>query len=266
MNLILKGKSVVITGGASGIGRSVAEEFLKEGANVAVFSRTDSKVKEFLAVMSERFGKGRVYGESLSVTDPLQVRNFAEHVIEKFGKIDIWVNNAGVAVNRPFMEFSREEWDYINSINLVGVWECSKIAAKYMIEQKQGVIINISSYAALIPHAGGAIYAATKAAVSSLTKTFAAELAPYGIRVVGIIPGMIRTAIAKENISKYEEKYLENISMKRLGEPKDLAKPIVFLASEAAGYITGTDVEITGGKYAVQNSDWPWEVKRKKIF
>lgn len=261
MELNLKGKTVVITGGTSGIGRAVAVEFLREGANVAVFSRTRDRVERFIRDMTEKFGEKKVYGEVASVTNQEEVENFSKNVVEKYGTIDVWINNAGVAINKPFMEFSQEDWKYIQGINLEGVWTCTRVVAPYMKQQECGVIINISSYASLIPHAGGAIYAATKAAVSSLTKTLAAELAPYNIRVVGIIPGMIQTDIAKENILKFKDKYIKDISMKRLGEAADLAKPIVFLSSEAAGYITGTDIEITGGKYAVQNSDWAWEVK-----
>lgn len=262
MDLNLKNKTVVITGGTIGIGRATAVEFLREGANVAVFSRKKENVAQFVKEMSEEFSAEKVYGESADVTDEEQVKCFAENVNRHFGSIDIWINNAGIAINKPFMEFTKEDWDSINRINLEGVWNCARIAASYMREQESGVIINISSYASLIPHAGGAIYAATKAAVSSLTKTLAAELAPYGVRVVGIIPGMIRTNIAKENIAKFEAKYVRDISMKRLGVPEDLAKPIVFLCSDAAGYISGTDIEITGGKYAVQNSDWAWDVKK----
>ena len=128
-----------------------------------------------------------------------------------------------------------------------------------MMEQKSGVIINISSYASKIPHAEGAVYAASKAAVSSLTKTLAANLAPYNIRVMGIIPGMIQSDISEDSIKVNRASYVQNIAMKRLGVPEDLAKPIVFVCSDAASYMSGFDMEITGGKYAAQNTDWPWE-------
>ncbi len=264
MDLKLSGKGVVITGGTKGIGKAIGEEFLREGARVAVFSRNPRRVEEFLEEMGGRYGRDRVFGRALDVSQEEAVEAFAREAAGQFGGIQVWVNNAGVAINKPFLEFTPEDWSYINEINLGGVWRCSRAAARQMMGQEGGVIINISSYAALIPHAGGAIYAATKAGVSSLTKTLAAELAPYNIRVVGIIPGMIETDIARENIGKYKENYVREISMKRLGRPEDLAKPAVFLASPAAGYITGTDIEITGGKYAVQNSDWAWEVKDSK--
>ena len=134
-----------------------------------------------------------------------------------FGRIDVWVNNAGIAINKFFLDYTEEEWDRIQSINLKGVWNGCRAAAPYMQEQESGVIINISSFAAKIPLADGPIYAASKAGVSSLTKTLAADLAPWGIRVMGVIPGMIRTAISEENIRVNEEKFVQAISMKRLG-------------------------------------------------
>lgn len=263
MDLGLNGKVVVITGGAAGIGKATAKEFLREGAYVAVCGRRADKVKEFCEEM-KNLGYARVYGESLDVRSKDAVKEFAIHVFEKFGSIDVWMNNAGIAIDKPFMESTDEEWNKIIGTNLEAVWNCIRTAAPYMMKQEKGVFINISSYAAKIPSAGGAIYAAAKAGVSSLTKTLAAELAPYNIRVLGIIPGMINTEISKKNIKSNREKLISNISMKRLGEAEDLAKPIVFLSSDAAGYMSGFDVEITGGKFAAQNTDWPWEIKKLK--
>ena len=262
MELNLKGKVVVITGGAAGIGRATSIEFLKEGAIVAVCGRRNEKIEKFYTEMSN-LGY-QVYGEALNIRDCKAVQRFAENIIHKFGKIDIWVNNAGVALDKPFWEFTKEEWDNIVETNLEAVWNCTRICARYMMEKESGVIINISSYASKIPIAGGPIYAATKAGVSSLTKSFASELAPYNIRVIGIVPGMINTEISKKNIAENKDKLISNISMKRLGEAEDLAKPIVFLSSDAAGYMSGFDVEITGGKYATQNTDWPWRIKNER--
>ena len=128
-----------------------------------------------------------------------------------------------------------------------------------MKKQHSGVIINASSFAALIPHANGAVYAATKAGVSSLTKTSGASLAPFGIRVIGYIPGMIVSEISQEFISQYREKFVKDISAGRLGVPEDLAKPVVFLSSDAAQYITACDIQITGGKFAVQDASLAWK-------
>lgn len=264
MELGLKDKTVVITGGASGIGRAVAEEFLQEGARVAFFGRSASKIDRFLEKMKEAGVEAeRLYGQVLDVQDEEGVFRFAQTVFEKFGTIDVWVNNAGIAIDKPFLDYTQKEWDCIMGVNLKGVFHSIQAVSPYMMKQKKGVIINISSYASIIPSAGGAIYAASKAGVSSLTKTLAAELAPYGIRMLGIVPGMINTEISYENIKNNRESLLRNIAMKRLGGAEDLAKPIVFLASDAAGYVDGFDVQITGGKFSAQNTDWPWERKEE---
>lgn len=144
-------------------------------------------------------------------------------------------------------------------IDLEGVFFGTRIAADYMMRQKSGVIINASSFAALIPHANGAVYAVAKAGVSSLTKTSGASLAPYGIRVLGYIPGMIVTDIREHFVSEYHDKFVKDIPAGRLGTPEDLAKPVVFLTSDAARYITACDIEITGGKFAVQDVSMPWK-------
>ncbi|MDO4260711.1 MAG: SDR family oxidoreductase [Eubacteriales bacterium] len=263
MDLHMNGKTVVITGGTAGIGRAVALAFLKEGANVAVFSRREQKVTEFTEEMSAQFGPERILGDVLDVTDAGQMTRFADRVRERFGSLDVWVNNAGVKIDRFFTDYTSDEWEYVMRVNVQGVWEGAKIAASHMKSQRSGVIVNISSFASKIPHAGQSLYAASKAAVSSLTRTMAAELAPFGIRVVGVVPGMIKTDIARENIRQFGDKYVNDIAMRRLGEPEDLADPIVFLCSGAASYITGVDVEISGGKFSVQNSPYPWAEAEK---
>lgn len=258
MDLHLNGKVVVITGGAGGIGGATGEEFLREGVRLAVCGRSEAKLRHYAEKMGSA-GYSPVFYECADVADESEIKRFVEHVIKEFGKIDIWINNAGIAINKYFLDFTDEDWNNIQGINLKGVWTCCRAVAPYMMEQKSGVIINISSYASKIPHAEGSVYAASKAAVSSLTKSLAADLAPYNIRVVGIIPGMIQCDISKESIKENKAEYVQNIAMKRLGVPEDLAKPIVFVSSDAAGYMSGFDMEITGGKYAAQNTDWPWE-------
>lgn len=259
MDLHLKGKVAVISGGATGIGKAIAKEYLKEGVQVAVFGRRLQVLEEFAKEASEEGYS--IYYETADVSKPDEVRAFAGRVAEKFGHIDIWINNAGIAINRRFMDFTAEEWEQINRINLDGVFWGIRIAAEHMIPQGSGVIINASSFAALIPHANGAVYAATKAGVSSLTKTAGASLAPYGIRVLGYIPGMILTGISEEFISEYQEKFVKDIPAGRIGRPEDLAKPVVFLSSDAAAYITACDIEITGGKFAVQDAAMAWRDK-----
>lgn len=260
MDLNLKGKTVVITGGATGIGRAAAQEFLREGANVAVLGRRLEPLKEFAEEMA-REGFDICY-ESCDVTDPEGVEAYARRVRERFGSLDVWVNNAGIAINKPFLDFTGEDWERISAINLKAVIDCTQIAARLMKEEGGGVILNASSFCARIPHANGVLYAATKAAVSNLTRSTAAALAPYGIRVVGYIPGMIVTPISEEMVAQYQEKFTKDIALGRLGRPEDLAKPLVFLASDAARYITGIDLEISGGKFTVQDCAMPWRFAR----
>ena len=260
MDLNLTGKTVVITGGATGIGRAAAWEFLREGANVAVLGRRLEPLEEF-AQEVEQEGFKLCY-ESCDVTDPERVEGYARRVREKFGSLDVWVNNAGIGINKPFLDFTREDWDQISAINLRAVIDCTQIAARIMKDQGGGVILNASSFCAKIPHANGVLYAATKAAVSNLTRSTAAALAPFGIRVVGYIPGMIVTPISEEMVAQYREKFTKDIALGRLGRPEDLAKPLVFLASDAARYITGIDLEISGGKFTVQDCAMPWRFAR----
>jgi NAD(P)-dependent dehydrogenase (short-subunit alcohol dehydrogenase family) len=261
MDLRLKGKSVVITGGGTGIGKEAAKEFAREGAVVSVCGRTLSKLQ---AMQEEAKSEGlTIHIYQADVVDFKAVETMAARIASDSGGIDVWINNAGVSVNKPIMEFTRDDWNFVMETNLAGVFEGARIAARHMIKQgRGGVIINTSSYNAKIPHSNGGIYAASKAGVSNLTKTFAANLAPYGIRVISIIPGMIETEISRDIISKNRSLYIQNIALQRLGRPEDLAKPMVFLASEGAGYITGVDIEIHGGKYDVQDSPAPWEWKK----
>ena len=259
MDLHLKGKTAVITGGGTGIGKATALEFAKEGVHIAVCGRRCEPLEEMEKIFRDK--QYDFYSEQCDVSDHNAMEEFAWNVYQKYGSIDIWVNNAGIAIDKALLDYTDEDWDQVMSIDLRAVFDCTRLAAFYMRKgRKGGVILNASSYASLIPHANGAIYAAAKSAVSSLTKTSAANLAPYGIRVIGYVPGMINTGISKESIAKFGQDLVKNISLQRLGNPEDLAKPLVFLTSDAARYITGTDIEITGGKFAVQDCSLGWSM------
>lgn len=260
MDLHLKGKSVVITGGGTGIGKEAAKEFAREGARVSICGRRLNRLEEVKAELKAEGLDLDVY--QLDVCDTGAMKKMADEIAAKNGGIDVWFNNAGVAINKPVMEFTKEDYDYVMKINLESVYEGCRIAGRHMIDQgRGGVILNTSSFVTKIPHSEGTLYAASKAGVNSLTRTFAANFAPYGIRVVGIIPGMIITEISTESVKKNEALYVQNVPMHRLGKPEDLAKPIAFAASDACSYITGVEIEVSGGKYAVQNSEYPWKVK-----
>ncbi len=258
MDLHLKDKVVVITGGGTGIGKAAAREFLREGARVWVLGRREEVLSQFAR---EAEAEGYVLGyESCDVTDRKAVEETADRILRETGRLDVWINNAGIAIDKPFLDFTDEDYERIISINQKAVFMGTQIAAERMKRQKSGVILNASSYCAKIPHANGVLYAATKAAVSNMTRSTAAALAPYGIRVCGYIPGMIVTPISESMIGQYKEQFIKDISLRRLGRPEDLAKPLVFLASDAAAYITGIDLEISGGKFAAQNCAMAWKL------
>ena len=256
MDLQLTGKVVVITGGTAGIGAACATAFLAEGCRVAVCGRSQDKLDAFKADMAARGHELFVY--VADVANQQDLKNFAQQVYENYGRIDIWVNNAGISQKAKLIEMSAADWDNIMAINLKSVFLGSQVAARYMRQGKGGVILNASSYAAVIPSAGGGAYAASKAAVSSLTRTLAAELAPYNIRVNGYIPGVIATEMNTKRLAEQPEATVGQIALNRAGDAREVAAGIVFLASGAASYITGTDLEISGGKFAVQIPSDPW--------
>ena len=261
MDLNMTGKSVVVTGGGSGIGKEVAKAFAREGALVTICGRRLNRLEE---VQNELKAEGielDVFQADVSKVEDIQA--LADYVSAKRG-IDIWVNNAGIDINKPVMEFVPEDFDKMLDTNLRSVYNGCRIAGKIMMDQgKGGVIVNTSSYVTKIPHSNGAIYSATKAGVSSFTRTFAASFAPYGIRVVGVLPGKIATEIAAESIRLNEAMYVQNIPLRRIPGPEEVAKPYVFIASDACSYMTGVEIELSGGKYAVQDSEEPWRVAGK---
>lgn len=258
MELGLNGKSVVITGGATGIGKAAVMEFLREGCHVSILGRRQEKLDAVCQQVRE-MGYD-ILARSVDIRDEAALRRFADEVEAQYGGIDVWINNAGANHIQGLMEYSRQEFSDMVDLLLVSVFSGCQIAAEHMKKAgKGGVILNASSFAALIPNAGRAPYSACKAAVSSLTRTFAAELASSHIRVVSYIPGMFDTDMNKEKIAADPDFYLRSIPMRRFGQPEDLAKVLVFLSSDCAGYINGVDVEVSGGKFCVQNPQYSYQ-------
>ena len=258
MELNLRDKSVLITGGSAGIGKAIAFEFLNEGANVSICGTSEAKLK---ATQEEAKSKGfNLVVYQVDVTSKEQLEDMAEQIAQKNGGIDVWINNAGVDLHHTVLDFPVEDYDRVMKTNLYAVFEGCRIAGEHMIKQgRGGVIINASSYTVNIPHTRGSVYAASKAAVSSFTKSIAANFAPYGIRVVGYQPGMVETEMTKEMCARNRDLYIQNVPLGRLGHPEDIAKPVAFLASDACSYITGFDIQVSGGKYSVQDSRFSWE-------
>ncbi|CCJ33619.1 3-oxoacyl-[acyl-carrier-protein] reductase [Caloramator australicus] len=243
---MLKGKVALITGAAKGIGRAIAEKFAKEGANLVINYRTS---QDNLKELEEKLmGYGSevllVQGDVKNYGD---AENIVKAAIEKFGKIDILVNNAGITRDNLLMRMSLEDFDEVLDVNLKGAFNVIKAGLPFLIKQKSGRIINISSVIGIIGNAGQANYAASKAGLIGLTKSVAKEIASRNITVNAIAPGYIVTDMTGKLPEKIKEKMMELIPLKRLGNPEDVANLAAFLASDMASYITGQVINVDGG-------------------
>ena len=241
------GKVVVITGSGKGIGKATALAFAKEGYSVVT---NDKNAKPVEDVAKEIIDKGgTAYSIRADISDPAEVDQLITGAIEKFGRIDVLVNNAGIQNPKEFLEMSVEEWKKVIDVNLTGTFLCSQRAAKYMAKQGGGVIINISSVHQVIPRPLYAHYAASKGGVKLLTETMALELADKNIRVNAIAPGAIETDMNKDIMADIKKKreLLSMIPMHRMGKPEEIAGMAVFLASDKAKYVTGATFFVDGG-------------------
>lgn len=234
----LEGKVALITGGAKGLGQAMAETFAREGAKVIAADMAD------LTYTHEN-----VEGVKLNVTDVNNVQEVYDYVIEKYGRIDILVNNAGVTKDALTRKMTEEAWDFVIDVNLKGVFNLTKLVGPQMQANGGGSIINISSVVGVYGNIGQANYAATKAGVIGLTKTWAKEFAMKGgnVRVNAIAPGYIMTDILKTVPQELLDKFAALTMLGRLGEPQEIANGALFLASDEASYLTGQVVEINGG-------------------
>lgn len=263
MDLGYEGKVVGITGAASerGIGFAIARRMLEEGAQVFICDLKQEAVDAAAAALS-RFGTVRGY--ACDVSSEESVKAMFDRAVEDFGGVDVFVSNAGIYPQCPLMDMTVSQWDTVMGVNLRSVFIGAQQAFRAM-KDKGGVIINAASYAAVIGSAGSGAYAASKSAVFSLTKTLAAELAPWKIRVCGYIPGVIHTGMTAPVVDQRGDQMLSQIALHRLGKAEDVANAVAWLASDAASYITGTFIEISGGKLCVQNPDYAyarWEAER----
>jgi len=256
MDINLKGKVAVVTGGTAGIGLATAELFAREGARVAVCSRSKSNVEGAVRDLGR---KGlEVHGKPVDVSSRKDLFAFADEVESKFGGIDIWVSNAGIMIEKKIIDTSEEEWRRTLGINLDSVYYGGLIAADKLRKRGGGVLINAASFATLMPSVGSGAYAATKAAIGNMTRTLAGELAPYNIRVVGFIPGVIETPMTERWIAAKGKVLASQHALQRVGKASELANALLFLASDYASFITGTCMEVTGGKFCVQNPSDAW--------
>ncbi|TFE02726.1 3-oxoacyl-[acyl-carrier-protein] reductase [Jeotgalibacillus salarius] len=242
----LEGKTAIVTGASRGIGRSIAIELAKNGANVVVnYSGSEEKAKETAKEVEASGVRALVIRADVSNADDVQA--MLKETIGEFGSIDILVNNAGITKDNLLMRMKEEEWDQVMDINLKGVFLTTKAAARPMMKQRKGKIINVSSIVGVMGNAGQANYVASKAGVIGLTKTSAKELAARGINVNAVAPGFIETDMTDELAEDVQASMKKMIPLDRFGKPEDIAKAVVFLASEDADYITGQTIHIDGG-------------------
>ncbi|MDO4720267.1 MAG: 3-oxoacyl-[acyl-carrier-protein] reductase [Peptostreptococcaceae bacterium] len=239
-------KTAVITGSARGIGRQTALELSKAGYHILLNYRREPEDIEQLE--EEIRGNGvRVLRFAGDISDFETGKSMIEKAMELSGSIDVLVNNAGITRDKLLVKMSEEDFDQVIAVNLKGTFNGIRHAARTMMKQRSGRIINISSVAGLIGNIGQANYAASKAGVIGLTRTAAKELAPYGITVNAIAPGFIETAMTQALPDNIQESILSSAPMKRAGKVEDVASLVRFLASEEASYITGQVIKVDGG-------------------
>ena len=239
------GKIVLITGSARGIGKSIARLFAQQGAQVVI---ADILQDEIDKTVDEFASEGlKAAGFQCNITSEEEVENFMKNIYQQFGSIDILVNNAGITADTLFIRMKKIDWDKVINVNLTGTFICTQKAAKYMMRQRHGKIVNISSVIGFIGNFGQANYAASKGGIIAFTKSVSKELASRNINVNAVAPGFIRTAMTDTLPEEIQQKYLENISLKRFGTPEDVGKLVLFLSSEDSDYITGQTIIIDGG-------------------
>jgi NAD(P)-dependent dehydrogenase (short-subunit alcohol dehydrogenase family) len=245
----LDGKVAVVTGGAKGLGRACAERFLSEGANVAI---GDINEEELEATVEALGHAERLIGVECDVTRRADVETLVARAVDRFGRLDIMLNNAGIARSQDFLDITDQDFDDVLGVNLRGSFLGVQVAAKRMIEQGgNGVILNMSSVNALVANPKLATYAMSKGGINQLTTTAAVAFAPHRIRVVGIGPGTILTEmVAKAVFSSAEARnvILSRTPIGRCGEPSEVASVVAFLASDDASYITGQTIYPDGGR------------------
>jgi len=240
----LKGRTAVVTGSARGIGKATALALADAGANCALLDVRD----EVKGAAAEIAATGvRAEGYAADVTNSEQINGVMKEINSAFGSLDILVNNAGITRDNLLLRMRDEEWDQVLAINLRGAFVCTRAAARYMLKQRSGKVINIASVVGVIGNPGQCNYAASKAGMIGLTKSAAREFASRGINVNAVAPGYVKTAMTDQLSDKAREAVMALIPLKRLSEPQDIANAVLFLASEESNYITGHVLHVDGG-------------------
>jgi len=243
------GRIAVITGGSKGIGRSIAIKFAEEKAEIIIvhYDPDEQASRETLDILE---GRGcSVESHKVDVSSKEEVDALFKDIISRYGRVDVLVNNAGIAKDGLLLRMSESDWDIVLNVNLKSVFNCTKAVLRSMIKQRKGAIVNIASVTGQIGNAGQANYAASKAGIMAFTKSVAKEVASRGITVNAVAPGFIDTEMTAVLPDKTRESYLQQIPLGRLGSTEDVAAAVYWLCSTSAGYITGQIIHVSGGMF-----------------
>lgn len=240
---MLEGKVAVVTGGTRGIGYAIVDKFLENGAQVILFGSREETVNNALETLRKKYSK--VDGFYPKLTDEKALSSVFQQIKDTYGHIDILVNNAGISSKTKLEDYTEEEYDKVSDLNIKSVFTCSKVILPYLKETK-GVILNTSSMVSIYGQPSGVMYPTSKFAVNGMTKSLARELAPFGIRVNAVAPGIIETDMVRRLPKEMIEPLIQTIPLGRIGKPEDIANAFVFLASDMASYITGVVLSVDG--------------------
>ena len=242
---MLEGKVAIITGGTRGIGFAIAKKYLENNAKVIIFGSRNETVEKALKELKSLNDKYEVDGYYPNLTDEQNIEKTFNEIESKYGHIDILVNNAGISSRTKIEDYTDEEYEKISNLNIKSVYVCSKTAIKYLKKTK-GVILNTSSMVSIYGQPSGVMYPTSKFAVNGMTKSLARELAPLGIRVNAVAPGITNTDMVKNLPKEMIEPLIKTIPLGRIGEPEDIANAFLFLGSDMASYISGVILSVDG--------------------
>ena len=240
----LNGKNVLLTGATGGIGVEIADVFAKAGAKVFITGMEETKLQELKTKLEENSGFGGMMIANLSKSE--DVEKLYKTAVAEMGSVDILINSAGVTRDQLYLQVKPEDWDFQMKINLDSVWQLTQLAVRGMSKKRYGRIITLSSVVGCMGNAGQVVYSTAKAALLGMTKTLAREVASRNVTVNAVAPGFIETPMTKTLLEE-NPKILDNVPLKKAGTPEDVAAGCLYLASDGAGYVTGTTLHINGG-------------------